>query len=434
MKKVTSLLFAATLAAAGLAGCSSGNETKSETPTDSSSNTEVKPETTTDSTSGDKVEIKLWLDYDNYAEALEEAIEAKYSNIDIVWERVESTQSRTKLELEGPAGVGPDIFLQPHDTMAQSIQGNILLPLGSSLSENVKSRFIESAVETAKSGDQYYGVPISTESIALFYNKTLLEENGFDVATTFEEVKAQGDVFNNAAENKFIMRFEAGNAYTMQFFLTANGYQLFGADHTDPNAINFDSEEAIAGLEYFKSMQEYLPVPYADLTTDTVEVEFGKGTVPYVIVGPWAISEIKNTADFEWGITTIPTINGVQPLTFSGNIIASISAYTQHPDEARQVLEYMISDEGLEILYKVRGAIPALQDPTVIDGLSDDAYVMGVLEQAQFSEPMPSIPEMASFWAPAETMYRSVWEGLATPQEAATKAMSDYEQALLLVQ
>ncbi|MEO3111618.1 maltose ABC transporter substrate-binding protein, partial [Turicibacter sanguinis] len=98
MKKVTSLLFAATLAAAGLAGCSSGNETKSETPTDSSSNTEVKPETTTDSTSGDKVEIKLWLDYDNYAEALEEAIEAKYSNIDIVWEHVESTQSRTKLE------------------------------------------------------------------------------------------------------------------------------------------------------------------------------------------------------------------------------------------------------------------------------------------------------------------------------------------------
>ena len=29
MKKVTSLLFAATLAAAGLVGCSSGNETKS---------------------------------------------------------------------------------------------------------------------------------------------------------------------------------------------------------------------------------------------------------------------------------------------------------------------------------------------------------------------------------------------------------------------
>ena len=430
MKKLLSLGLVASLSLTGLVACGGNDaETPAETPSNGSAETTEKP-----ATSGEKVEIKLWLDDDNYAAAIEPAIEAAYPNIDIVYEKVGAVDARTKLELDGPAGLGGDVFIQPHDGMSESIISNILLPLGSEMGAMIEERMLEGAVGTVKKDGNYYGVPLATESIALFYNKTLLEENGFDVATTFEEVKAQGDVFNNAAENKFIMRFEAGNAYTMQFFLTANGYQLFGADHTDPNAINFDSEEAIAGLEYFKSMQEYLPVPYADLTTDTVEVEFGKGTVPYVIVGPWAISEIKNTADFEWGITTIPTINGVQPLTFSGNIIASISAYTQHPDEARQVLEYMISDEGLEILYKVRGAIPALQDPTVIDGLSDDAYVMGVLEQAQFSEPMPSIPEMASFWAPAETMYRSVWEGLATPQEAATKAMSDYEQALLLVQ
>ena len=42
--------------------------------------------------------------------------------------------------------------------------------------------------------------------------------------------------------------------------------------------------------------------------------------------------------------------------------------------------------------------------------------------------------EMASFWAPAETMYRSVWEGLATPEEAAAKAVDDYNSARQLVQ
>ena len=179
-------------------------------------------------------------------------------------------------------------------------------------------------------------------------------------------------------------------------------------------------------------MRKYLDVPYADLTTDTVEVEFAKGTVPYIIVGPWAISEIQKNADFEWGITTIPTINGNQPVTFSGNIIACMSSYTTNAEAAREVLEFMVSDEGLEILYKVRGSIPALKDPSVIDGLSDDQYVMGILEQAQFSEAMPSIPEMASFWTPAETLYRSVWEGLATPEEAAAKALEDFNAALEL--
>lgn len=142
--------------------------------------------------------------------------------------------------------------------------------------------------------------------------------------------------------------------------------------------------------------------------------------------------KFKKNADFEWGITTIPTINGNHPVTFSGNIIACMSSYTKNAEAAREVLEFMVSDEGLEILYKVRGSIPALKDPSVIDGLSDDQYVMGILEQAQFSEAMPSIPEMASFWTPAETLYRSVWEGLATPEEAAAKALEDFNAALEL--
>lgn len=429
MKKLMSILLATILSIVGLVGCSSNEGTdQNETPSDQGETP------STDQSTGEKTTVKLWLDYDDYAEELESAIEAKFPQYDIVWEHVESVDTRTKLELDGPAGVGPDIFIQPHDNMAQSIQAKILLPLGEKISADVQDRFIEGSVQTVEFDGNYYGVPLSTESVAFFYNKTLLEENGFEVAKTWDEVKEQGDVFNNNAENKFIIRMEAGNSYTMHPFLTAFGYQLFGPDHNDPEQINFNTQEVIDGLTYYKSLREYLDVPYADLTTDTVEVEFAKGTIPYIIVGPWAISEIKKNADFEWGVTTIPTVNNTQPVTFSGNIIACISSYTKNPEAAREVLEFMTSNEGLEILYKVRGSIPALKDPSVIDGLSDDAYLMGVLEQAQYSQAMPSIPEMGSYWAPAETMYRSVWEGLATPEEAAAKALEDYEAALELAQ
>lgn len=417
MKKVMSILLATGLSVAGLVGCS---------------NDAPKDENKVQSTDDGKTVVKLWLDYDEYAEALEEAVEAKYPQYDIQWENVGATDTRTKLELDGPAGVGPDIFIQPHDGMAQSIQSQILLPLGEKLTSQVQERFIEGSVQTVEFDGTYYGVPLSTESVAFFYNKTLLDEYGFEVAETWDEIKAQGDEFNNVAENKFIIRMETGNSYTMHFFLTAFGYQLFGPDHNDPEKINFNTQEVIDGLTYYQSMRQYLDVPYADLTIDTVEVEFAKGTVPYIIVGPWAISEIQKNADFEWGVTTIPTINGNQPITFSGNIIACMSSYTKNAEAAREVLEFMVSDEGLEILYKVRGSIPALKDPSVIDGLADDQYVMGILEQAQFSEAMPSIPEMASFWTPAETLYRSVWEGLATPEEAAAKALEDFNAALEL--
>ena len=83
-------------------------------------------------------------------EELESAIEAKFPQYDIVWEHVESVDTRTKLELDGPAGVGPDIFIQPHDNMAQSIQSKILLPLGEKLSTQVQDRFIEASVQTVE--------------------------------------------------------------------------------------------------------------------------------------------------------------------------------------------------------------------------------------------------------------------------------------------
>lgn len=430
MKRMGMTIIAMLVSIGAMVGCSNEGEASSTAKSPEGE----KNEQVSATTSGDTVQIKLWLDYDNYAEAIEKQIEEHLPNIDIVWEKVATTQTGNKLELDGPAGIGPDLFLIPHDGLSKLIQGNIVLPIGEDLTANVKERFIESAVETVKLGDQYYGVPLSTETPTLFYNKTLLDEYGFDVAKTFEEIKAQGDIFNNAAENKFIFRFDAGGAYTMHFFLTAMGYELFGPDHNDPEAINFNTPEAIEGLKYYASMKEYLPVPYADLIYDTIDAEFRKGTVPYIITGPWEIPSIKAEADFEWGVTTMPTINGIQPLTFSGNIIACMSAYSQHPQEARQVLEYLISNEGLETLYKVQSSIPALKDATVIDGLADDEYIMGILAQAQYSEAMPSIPEMGNFWTPAETMYRSIWEGLATPEEAAQKALDDYIASLQVSQ
>ncbi|MTO28168.1 extracellular solute-binding protein, partial [Turicibacter sanguinis] len=374
MKKLLSLGLVASLSLTGLVACGGNDaETPAETPSNGSAETTEKP-----ATSGEKVEIKLWLDDDDYAAAIEPAIEAAYPNIDVVYEKVGAVDARTKLELDGPAGLGGDVFIQPHDGMSESILSNILLPLGSDLGNMIEERMLEGAVGTVKVDNTYYGIPLATESLALFYNKTLLEENGFEVATSFEQIKEQAAQYNDAATNKFLLRFQPGNSYDMHFFLTGAGFQLYGENHDDASQVNLNTPEVVAGLEFFKSMKEYLPVPYADLNWDTVHGEFIKGNVPYMISGPWSIAEAKQGAidnEFEWGVTTIPTIKGVQPETFSGNIIACVSAYTQHPTEAKQVAEFLASEEGLQIMYDVQGKIPALKDASVIEGVTEDPYV-----------------------------------------------------------
>ena len=428
MKKLLSMGLIASLSVTGLAAC--GNET--ETATDSSSNTTSTDESSS-TASGEKVEVKVWLDNDDFGTAMETAIEAALPNIDIIYEKVGSVDSVTKLELDGPAGLGADVFMMPHDHMSNATNAQLLLPLGAEIGADLEERFLEASVGTVKVGDAYYAAPLSIESVALFYNKTLLDEAGFEVATSFEQIKEQAAQYNDAASNKFLMRFEAGNTYAMHCFLTAGGFELYGPDHNDPSQVNINSEGVVKGLTFYQSMREYLDVPYADLNWDSIEVEFAKGNVPYIITGPWSIGEVQNQdAGFEWGVTTIPTIDGVQPETFSGNVLIAASAYTQHPEEARQVIEFMTSEEGLQVMYDVKGTIPALKDATVVDGVSEDPYIMGVLEQAKYSQPMPSLPEMSSYWTAAGSLYGPVWDGQMTPEEAAEKALQDYNIALEL--
>ena len=430
-------MFIAGLSVSGLVACGGNEGSEPETDggntgTGEETGGETAEGTEGEETSGEKTVIKLWLDDEAWADAMVPAIEEALPHIDIEFEKVGAIDARAKLELDGPAGLGPDIFIQPHDGMSPAIEAQILLPLGDEMETMVADRFLEGSVATVQSGDAMYGVPLLTESLAFFYNKTLLEEHGLEVATSFEQIIEQAATYNDAANNDFIFRFQAGNAYDNHYFLTANGFQLFGEDHLDGSQPNFTTDGYIKGLETFASLKDILPVPAADLNYDTVTVPFSKGEFPYTINGPWAIAEMKAGAEengFEFGITTIPTINGVQPETFSGNIIACISAYTKEADAAREVVDFLASEEGLKLTFDVTGKIPALKDNSVIEGVMEDPYVAGILAQAAHSQPMPIIPEMNTYWGPTETALKSVWDGLATPEEAATKAMEDFEAA-----
>lgn len=421
MKKLLTIGTTMLLSLGGLMGC--GNDANTTEPSNSTDEIEV-----------DSNDITLWLDNDRYAENLIEAMEVALPHINFNYENVGAVDALDKLALDGPAGLGADIMLLAHDQMADGVNQSLLLPLGSELSNMMEGRIIDAALGTVRNNDTYYGVPLSTESVALFYNKTLLDELGLEVATSFEELIEQAEGYTDTGENNFLLRYEAGNAYHSHFVLTAAGYELFGPDHNDADAINLNTPEVVEGLKFLQQLKEILPVPAGDLDGDNTEGAFVAGEVPYLITGPWSIQDIHEDGDFEWGVAMIPTIKGVQPTTFSGHTIAAMSAFTKNADAAREVMEFIASDEGLQIMYDIRGSIPALLDETVIDGLVDDPYMLGVLAQAEFAKPMPIIPEMQSYWQAVEGMYQAVWDDLLTPEEAAEKAESDFYSALALQQ
>ena len=160
MKKLLSMGLIASLSLAGLVACGNDGGNESSTPTPNSSEQGSQTSDSNGSTSGDKVEIKLWLDNDDYGVAMEEALEAALPNIDIVFEKVGSVDALSKLELDGPAGLGADVFIIPHDNMSSAINGQMLLPLGPEIGADIEERFLEGSVGTVKVDNTYYGMQI----------------------------------------------------------------------------------------------------------------------------------------------------------------------------------------------------------------------------------------------------------------------------------
>ena len=436
MKKLFALGLVLLLSLTFLVACDNDpTETETEvTPpvTTTDTETEVDPTEDVDPTEPGTTfggeDFLIWVDDEAFAEALIPALENRFPDTNFEWAQMGHVYTIENLSLDGPGGTGADLIFFPHDHITRAVNDNLVLPVGPAISEAMEANLHAAPVQLVHSGDFHWGVPVSTESVAFFYNRTLLDELGFEPATTWEQVFEQGAEFNDVANNQFIVQLDVGNAFMMHFSTTAHGFRLFGPTHLDPDAVNLNTPETIAGLEWLRTVrEELLPVPAADLNGDDIVAAFIDGGLPYIIGGPWMISNILENGDFELGITSIPTIDGNQPLTFTGNQVAAISSFTDYADLGRAVLEFLMSDEGFGIMYEYRGWIPTLIDGSGVSGLADNPYHRGILAQANYSHPMPIIPEMGHFWDAAPGMYSAAWDGILTPAEAAEEAELEFD-------
>jgi arabinogalactan oligomer/maltooligosaccharide transport system substrate-binding protein len=67
-----------------------------------------------------------------------------------------------------------------------------------------------------------------------------------------------------------------------------------------------------------------------------------------------------------------------------------------------------------------------MDDPII----TKDANASAFLEQAKYSTPMPSIPEMGNVWVPAGTALASLWNDKLDPGTALNSAVDQIKTAI----
>jgi arabinogalactan oligomer/maltooligosaccharide transport system substrate-binding protein len=292
------------------------------------------------------------------------------------------------------------LFVAPCDKVGELVSIGAIMPVEDA--DYVTDTVLASCLKAATYDDVIYGYPVSDETYALYYNKALISED--EVPKTWEEMIDYAASHTSDGNYGFVMDPTTG--YYTIIFATSDGNRLFGPDGTDATATYLNTPEAVKGLSLLGELADALKISSSDLNTQISDELFSTGKAAMTISGPWNTSVFAD-AGIDYGVTTLPSLPGetTPAVSFSGARMMFVSAYSEHQKEAADFAEFLMTDEMQQMRYEYLKCIPAVEV-----SLEDEA-IEAFMEQLEYATPMPSIPQMSSFWDSMSSASKNIWDG-----------------------
>ncbi|WP_379148311.1 extracellular solute-binding protein [Paenibacillus sp. sgz500992] len=430
-KKAT-LLLTALITAFSVSACSSN---KDNTPTSSASpaaanNTQGAAENVGEEGLAPEAGAKLvvWEAKDEkpFLDTIAKEFTAKY-NIPVEFQEVPSTEQRKKLKTDGPAGLGADVLVMPHNTLGDAVASGIVLP-NDFYSEDTVANYPEKLVDAVSLDGMIYGYPRNVETYLLYYNKSLVKEE--DLASWDNIIKfAKG--YNDVANNKFGFMWQVTDFYYNYSWIAGSGGYVFGANGTDPTDIGLNNDGAVEGMKFFQSLREALPIKGVDATADVKTNLFQTGKLPINMDG---VSQLSNFTTeklgFEVGAVPLPPMpNGKAPISFSGVKAYYVSSFSQYPNAAKLFIHFATSEAAAKKNFELTGLIPARNGMDSDPAIANNEVAKAFTEQIKNSQPMPNILPATQIWGPSTASLELIWDG-ADVKETLDKSVADIKAGI----
>lgn len=282
---------------------------------------------------------------------IDEALAEKYPNIELEWECVDwGNDFQPKMQQYMQSGL-PDIIIGKAQDVATYAPQGVLGEIDSGYLD----RGLDAARENVTIDGKTYGLVYNAMYQGVYYNKTMFEENGWEVPETLDDLQKIIDDCNEKGIIPFgshmVDTWSIGNV-TMQFAMNDvfNNNPSWGDDFRAGKVSFSDSEEMQTAYEYNKLIYDNtFPETFSTEQTDC-DARMVQGEVAMKVSGSWSIQNFLDIDEnFEFGIFPFPNKTGDSKLIFEPNITIMTSADTEHPDEVNQVLELLTSDKELAV-------------------------------------------------------------------------------------
>lgn len=146
----------------------------------------------------------------------------------------------------------------------------------------------------------YYGAARTVNTLALFYNKDILNQAGLGVPTTWAAMQESAKKLTRGS--RYGIALSAGGAedgvYQFTPFMWSNG-----GSETD-----LGSKQVVEALDYWKALLKdgSLSKSTVNWTQADVNDQFMAGNAAMMINGPWQVETLNSKKGLNWGIAQIP--------------------------------------------------------------------------------------------------------------------------------
>lgn len=295
--------------------------------------------------------------------------------------------------------------------------------------------FYEEAVRELTYEDQVYGLPLTVDARALFYNRAHLEEAGIEPPTTWDELKEAASALTKREDGKLMQSgFTLGDVGLFSMYHRQAGGTMLTEDGTKTN---FNNEQGLSVLQLWQEMMD------AGVYEIGYEAGLGEGTDAFVtgrvsmtLTGPWMIRTYQTYGEeLDFGVVPPPAgPNGDQGSVMGGFGLV-IAEQSSEKDAAWEFVKWWLADpENTKLWGESSFNIPGNRIAAEDEFFSGNEHIKGVLDTLEFATIRPTfagyspmevdalIPNLQLFMEGSQ----SAEESLQRAQEDGDRILSEY--------
>ncbi|ATG52814.1 sugar ABC transporter substrate-binding protein [Brachybacterium vulturis] len=287
----------------------------------------------------------------------------------------------TKLTASFVAEAGPDAFTDHLARYPEFLQLGVISPLdGLGQLDGIPAEHFQEGLQELWTGQdgQRYGIPKDYDTIAVMYDKNMLEEEGLtpedlqdldwnpEDGGSFERmlarlsidangVRGDEDGFDPANVARYGMAGGGEIDYVGQSswspFALSTGWTFTDAE-TWGTHFNYDDERFAATMDwYFGLVDKGFFPPFGMFgESSPAQTQVQSGIAALALAGSWMITTFNNMEGMDLGIAPLPSGPVGHPVSMFNGLGDSISAQSEKKEEAARLIGFLASDEAQRLI------------------------------------------------------------------------------------